>query len=129
MIGDKTTVGKVFDFHASHHDALADDKCNRVHGHTYELELTISGALRTERGMLLHGDALKEFYREEVEPYVEHQDLNKTLHPLNPTMENVANWVCEKMCVHFRPVRNIHYVEVKLWETRTMYAHVQARCF
>jgi len=117
-------VTKTFTFHAAHRDMCATDQCGRLHGHTYRLELTVEGEQEHDSDMLLHGDVLKEIYRERIEPYVEHRYLNETL-PFNPTMESVAQW-CQTRLVdgvlhRDRVTHGWQYI-ARLWETPTMHA-------
>lgn len=119
-------VSKEFTFHAAHRDEKAPegDQCGRVHGHTYRLRLTVEGGFN-DRGMVLHGDALKVFYQSRIEPRVEHQDLNVTLAPQNPTMEAVTQFVADEFVNWIEGMPNtghIHKVEIRLWETPTMFA-------
>lgn len=118
-------VTKQFIFHAAHRDEEAADQCGRLHGHTYKLEVTVIGNMR-ER-MLIHGDILKDIYRELIEPSVEHRCLNNTM-KFNPTMENVLNWITETIgdeLIERRATRSPFLwtdVRCTLWETPTMYA-------
>lgn len=123
-------VTKQFIFHAAHRDEEAADQCGRLHGHTYRVEVTVIGNMR-ER-MLIHGDILKEVYRELIEPLVEHQYLNEQL-PFNPTMENVVCWIAETIgdeLIERRP-GNMPFmwtdIACTLWETPTMYATTRRR--
>lgn len=120
------TVGKEFIFHAAHRDERADDKCARPHGHTYRLVIEASGQFHKGDHMLVHGNVLKDLYRESIEPMVEHQDLNITC-PYNPTMENVLLWITDIVIEAFKPIRSIHECRVRLWETPTMYAEATRR--
>lgn len=122
------TVGKMFTFHAAHHDIEADDKCARVHGHTYKLEIECTGEL-VNGHMLIHGNVLKDLYREQIEPFVEHKDLNDTC-PYNPTMENVLMWLTDMVEAYVRhKARQVQCVKVRLWETPTMYAETRRKTF
>lgn len=115
------SVGKQFTFHAAHRDEEAADQCGRLHGHTYRLEVVVTGRMPDER-MLLHGGVLKDIYREYVEPRVEHQYLNETL-GVNATMEAVARWAWHQFDKGLRSRTTLPLsVRVKLWETPTMYA-------
>jgi len=127
---DRGGVGKQFDFHAAHFDNQAneDDQCARVHGHTYVLEVQALGHFDPARGMILHGDVLKEIYRTKVEPYVEHRNLNEVL-PFNPTMENMTSWILQQYQKALRGFPAVHEVEVILWETRTMYCRMRGGAF
>lgn len=116
-------VAKEFTFHAAHRDVEASDQCARLHGHTYKVEISVTGHSRAD--MLIHGNIIKDIYREHIEPHVEHQDLNATL-PINPTMENVTRWMLIKLRAELAKQLGKHpglqRVRVRLWETPTMYA-------
>lgn len=115
-------VTKQFIFHAAHRDELADDECGRLHGHTYKLELSASGAPTATTGMVLHGDVLKTIYRERIEPLVEHQYLNETL-PINPTMEHLAAWCLIELQDALDTLERYELTgSVRVWETPTMFA-------
>lgn len=124
----KVSVGKVFTFHAAHHDEEATDKCGGLHGHTYRLEIEANGVLVEGQRMLIHGDELKALYRDKIEPLVDHRNLNETC-PDNPTMELVLMWLADIIAAHFKSVRNVTGVFVRLWETPTMYAETIRRTF
>lgn len=120
------SVGKEFIFHAAHKDETAEDKCGRLHGHTYRLEVEVHGELLAGHSMLIHGDVLKEIYREKIEPLVEHRYLNETC-PYNPTMELVLMWIADILAAELRSVQEVTGLYVKLWETPTMYAETIRR--
>lgn len=84
------TVAKRFDFHAAHRLPHHDGQCRRLHGHTYQLEVAVTGPVKTEvgasdEGMVLDFTGLKDLYKMLIEPHVEHQHLNRTL--ANPDLE------------------------------------------
>lgn len=123
-------VTKEFTFHAAHQDieAPANHQCGRLHGHTYRLELTVCGLVPPDGSMLIHGDILKQVYHEKIEPYVEHEFLNRTL-GFNPTMENIARWCLQQLETAIKndkqqsvKVKWGYKCSVRLWETPTMYA-------
>jgi len=115
-------VCKKFTFHAAHHDEEATDQCGQVHGHTYHLEIEVTGDFN-ER-MLVHGNVLKDVYRE-IEPFLDHRNLNDTC-PYNPTMENVLLWLTDLVDAHIRePAPNVTAIRLRLWETPTMYAETR----
>lgn len=114
-------IAKTFQFHAAHQLLNHDGECARPHGHTYRLELVMRGDLTPQghgpdEGMVTDFDHVKQLYRRELEPHLEHQDLNDTLGPLigPTTAENIARWVFNTA----RPtLPSLHSVNV--WETPT----------
>lgn len=88
------SVTKEFEFDAAHHLTKYYGKCERVHGHTYKLLVTISGNL-SSNDMLIDFIILKRVVKKHVLDYLDHQDLNTIFN--NPTTENVAIWIWNKL--------------------------------
>ena len=77
-------------------------KCNNpnFHGHNYELEVGVTGAINQETGFLIDIVELKNIIKEEVEDYLDHKNLNLDIPEfknLNPTMENIAVLIWDKL--------------------------------
>ncbi len=95
------TITKEFSFHAAHRLCLpggTDEEnrriygvCSTLHGHTYRLQVTLSGT-PDETGMILHFDALKAIVRREVLDRYDHACLNDLpeYHSVPVTAENMA---------------------------------------
>lgn len=123
----RTCVTKEFTFHAAHRDEAAPegDQCGRLHGHTYKVEVHVTGKMDSVRGISIHGDLIKQVYREQIEPFVEHQFLNETLR-FNATMENVAIWLRDIFEAYLSGLtKDVRDVYVTLWETPTMHCTVK----
>lgn len=91
------TLTKTFRFEASHQLIGHDGKCARLHGHSWLLEIEISGDHLTpdgpKAGMLLDYSTIKEQVDPIVERYLDHWHLNESLNTDRPTSEFVAGWV------------------------------------
>lgn len=147
----RATIAKRFTFHAAHRLPHHDGPCRDLHGHSYVLEVAVTGRVKApngdpDEGMVLDFTELKRIYAEKVEPFVEHKFLNETLvgrlvttvvehamdvsippydEPLT-TCENIAMWIHgefsnELVNGHLLPQRQ---VTVRLWETPTSFAEV-----
>ena len=67
--------------------------CAGEHGHNYVLEVSVSGPLDPETGMVINLRALDQAIREAVIEHVDHRHLNRDvlfLKDLIPTAENLA---------------------------------------
>lgn len=118
-------VGKQFTFHAAHQLPNHDGLCRNLHGHTYQVEVYATGRISTEagsarEGMVLDFTELKNVYREHIEPFVEHQNLNDTLPVPVTTAENIACWMYEAFHKELPQV-----IGVKIWETPTSWVEVK----
>lgn len=124
------TICKAFTFHASHQLPNHDGPCRRLHGHTYRLEVFVTGNVRTADGsseecMVMDFARIKKLY-EEIEDLVEHQHLNDSIPMRVPTSENLAHWFWEHFNAHLgdRHALPRRTVAIRLWESPTSYAEV-----
>jgi 6-pyruvoyltetrahydropterin/6-carboxytetrahydropterin synthase len=88
------TVTKEFEFDAAHHLTKYYGKCERVHGHTYKLQVTLSGEMGAN-DMLIDFIILKRIVKKHVLEKLDHHDLNQIFD--NPTTEKVALWIWEQL--------------------------------
>lgn len=83
----KTCFTKSFHFCASHKlwDKESSDsdniekfgKCTHLHGHNFELQVTVSGAIEADTGMIIPADRLESIVQELVVQKVDHKHLNE----------------------------------------------------
>ena len=105
----RVRVERRFRFCAAHYLPHDDGPCNRVHGHNFELWLSVEGEPSGAQGMVLHTDRLKA----QVEPLIEaldHHRLNDLLD--NPTMENTARFIWDELAEG-----GLELARLELWET------------
>lgn len=112
-------VTKEFTFDSCHQLLNYQGACERLHGHTYKLQVTVKGT-PDARGIVLDFKQLKEVVEQRIVGELDHYNLNDKLY-YNTTAEN--------MVVHFYDVvktycdtRDLTVVAVRLWETPTSYA-------
>lgn len=117
------TVTKIFDFEACHNLPYYEGACHNLHGHSYKLEVTVTGEIITKKydpkmGMIIDFKDLKKIVKEEVIDKYDHSYLNTLFY--NPTaeimVEHIALSIIEKLPT------GITLVSCKLWETSTSYA-------
>ena len=138
----KVLVVKQLTFDACHRLVNYDGKCNRLHGHTYKLEVGVKG-VRDKRGLVIDFGELKNIlskYLIDEGPTLDHNNLNETMVKVDKHYEYVAeNTTCENMVdsifAHLAPyvAEATHYKAelqfVKLWETPTSYAIITKEDF
>lgn len=94
-------------------------KCSNphYHGHNYELIVSVTGPVDPETGFVIDMKVLKDLIRDEVEEAFDHKNLNEEVPEfagLNPTAENIAVVVWNKLRPHVKPGLDL---EVQLFET------------
>lgn len=116
--------------HRLHNPALsAEDNrrlygiCNNPngHGHNYAVEVTLSGPVPKETGMVMDLNQLTVLLREVVTSQLDHRHLNHDvtwLEGVIPTAENVAVAIWKRMEPHLRGYEGCRLHRVRLYESR-----------
>lgn len=91
-------VFKEFSFEAAHRlpNVPPDHKCFRLHGHSFRCEVHVSGPLDAQLGWVLDFAELKAA----VQPIIgqlDHRYLNEIDGLENPTSENLAIWIWDRL--------------------------------
>jgi len=89
---------KDFTFDAAHSlpHAPAGHKCARLHGHTYNVTVTLSGPVDDRFGWIMDFGELKALVSPVIDQ-LDHRHLNELPDLANPTSENVARWIWERL--------------------------------
>ncbi|MDR3321941.1 MAG: 6-carboxytetrahydropterin synthase QueD [Synergistaceae bacterium] len=104
---------KEFTFDAAHNLVRYHGKCERLHGHTYRLSITLKGSPDAE-GMIADFTWVKKIVQDEIISKFDHAYLNDLLE--QPSSENVARFVFERLGPLLRgPNYELH--EVQVWES------------
>lgn len=98
-----------FTFEAAHHLPWHPGKCRNPHGHSYRLEVEVTGDL-DDNGVVLDFDHLRNVVEGQVIDAWDHQDLNEILD--NPTAELLAHRAWDLLTDAGLPLSSL-----KLWET------------
>jgi 6-pyruvoyltetrahydropterin/6-carboxytetrahydropterin synthase len=104
-------VRRRFRFEAAHRLPGHPGKCRELHGHSYELVVSVERAVDATRGMGLDFSELKQVVRQEAVDRLDHRCVNDLLD--NPTAERIAEWVWRRLAPQLPGL-----VEVELYETR-----------
>lgn len=112
------TVTKEFTFDSAHFLTEYHGKCERLHGHTYRLQVTVEGTLNAE-GMILDFIVLKNVVKEKVLNKLDHTNLNDLFK--QPSTENIILWIWNEIKDDLKGP-NYKLYELKLWETPTSFA-------
>lgn len=91
-------VFKEFSFEAAHRlpNVPAGHKCARLHGHSFRIEIHVRGAVGVDTGWVLDFAEIKEAFAP-LFAQLDHNYLNEIDGLSNPTSENLAKWVWDRM--------------------------------
>ena len=120
-------ICKIVEFEAAHKLPHHGGKCNRVHGHTYKLEVTVEGGIISNntftKGMVMDFGDLKNLIQGNILEYIDHTYLNDAME--NPTAENLIDYIwsiLENDIPNFCRSARLH--KLRLWETSNSYVEM-----
>lgn len=102
-----------FKFDAAHNLINYHGKCERLHGHTYKLAVTLKGSPDSE-GMVFDFVELKKAVNESVLSRLDHSYINDIIP--QPTAEYIAEWIFRTLDAPLRRP-NCELYSVRVWET------------
>lgn len=91
-------IFKEFTFESAHRlpHVPPGHKCGRLHGHSFRVEVVVSGPVDSHLGWVVDFADVKEAFKP-IEAELDHQYLNEIEGLSNPTSENLARWIWQKL--------------------------------
>ena len=129
---ERVRITKRYTFEAAHSLPNYEGKCSHLHGHSYKLEVTVSGTIDSEDivrgfqndepvlaecGMVVDFSNLKSCIKSVVDVY-DHSNLND--HFVLPTAECMSVQIFKD--IQHKLGNSVRVESVKLWETEDSYA-------
>lgn len=112
-------VTRQFTFSAAHHLTDYYGECERPHGHTYRLAVTVKGPVQ-KNGLVIDFVVLKKHVEQKILSKLDHTDLNDFFK--NPSAELIAVWIWKQLKnIGKETGTKVKLVEIKLWEGDTSY--------
>ena len=107
-------------FDAAHFLRGYPGKCANIHGHRWEVGITLQGEKLDEMGILIDFMDVKNMLKEVLEVF-DHKMINDVppFDGLNPTAENIASFIYERMADKLRDQTgsNVWITKVTVWES------------
>jgi 6-pyruvoyltetrahydropterin/6-carboxytetrahydropterin synthase len=87
-----------FRFESAHRlpNVPADHKCARLHGHSFQVRVTVTGPVDPRLGWVVDFADIKRAF-EPVRAALDHRYLNEVEGLANPTSEVLAQWIWERL--------------------------------
>jgi 6-pyruvoyltetrahydropterin/6-carboxytetrahydropterin synthase len=101
-------------FDAAHNIVESSGKCERLHGHTWKVELFVLGEKTEPNGMLVDFAVLKAAL-EQVTQKLDHTYLNEITEIGNPTSENIAKYIFGHLKKSLPETSKLE--KVRVWES------------
>jgi queuosine biosynthesis protein QueD len=120
--GERTTAEGYYEltvkghFDAAHSLRGYPGKCKELHGHTWDIEVTVGGSELNDIGILCDFGDLKSVLAEALAP-LDHAHLNEVapFDDLSPTGENLARYLHD--VIEAKLPASVELVEVVVWES------------
>ncbi len=98
MLGIILELFKEFTFEAAHRLPLVPEghKCGRLHGHSFKIILYIQGKVDPHLGWIKDFAEIKQIFKPIYEQ-LDHHYLNEITGLENPTSENLAMWIWQRL--------------------------------
>ena len=102
-------IAKEFMFHSAHFLPNYNGKCEKIHGHSYKLQVFVEDKVNSETGMIIDFYDFKKIVNEKIISVLDHVNLNDIIE--NPTTENIAVWIWDKL------KNDLKICKITVWET------------
>lgn len=118
-------------FEAAHRLPNHDGKCRNLHGHSYRLQIEVSGLVvhhpgHPKDGMLVDFGDLKTAIKYHIWERLDHKYLNEDLPDIGtPTAENICIWIKSQMPLVMKDFSDARWEAIRLWETSTTYVELR----
>lgn len=134
------TLSKTFRWEMAHRLPFHQSGCQNIHGHSYEMDVIISG-VPDENGMLLDYGLLKARVKPVVDeldhaflccnndtllvPFLKQSPFKVVYVDFETTSENLVFYLMDKIKTLIRPFFNIHTLKIVIRETTTSSASAE----
>jgi 6-pyruvoyltetrahydropterin/6-carboxytetrahydropterin synthase len=92
-------IFREFSFEAAHRlpNVPPGHKCARLHGHSFRVEVRLRGPVSAGQGWVMDFAGVKEAFAP-LHDQLDHRYLNEVAGLENPTSENLAMWIWDRLC-------------------------------
>lgn len=137
------TCTRRIEFDAAHRILNHESKCKMLHGHRYALEVTFEAYDLDSLGRVIDFGEVKEMLGAWIDEYFDHNTIlsqydtelgekiaaqtGQRIFYLNdnPTAENIAKFLFEKVCPKIFEDKNVKCSAIKLYETPNCYVEIK----
>jgi 6-pyruvoyltetrahydropterin/6-carboxytetrahydropterin synthase len=108
-------------FSAAHQLRGYKGKCEKLHGHNWRVQVTVSSDRLNEIDIVMDFHDLKRIVNEVISS-LDHSFLNDVFPftEINPSSENIAKWIYDSVKKRLRKgYRNVNLTSVTVWESES----------
>ena len=138
------TCTRRLEFDAAHRIINHESKCKMLHGHRYVLEVTFTAKKLDDLGRVIDFGSVREVLGSWIDEHLDHNTIlsiedkklgekiasetGQKIYYLdeNPTAENIASHLLEKICPRLFAQKDVKCVAIRLYETPNCYVDVES---
>ncbi len=107
----------ILEFSAAHNLRNYHGRCERLHGHNWQVEAVFGAVLLTKGEMVMDFTLAKKMLKQ-VLRYFDHRYINDTVHfkKVNPTSEKIAKFIFQSLSGKLKK-QKCKVLKVSVWET------------
>jgi len=122
-VRNQMKISQAFKFEAAHFLPGVPEahRCSRLHGHSYRVEVQLDGPVDSHTGFVVDFFDLEKCFAGILEA-LDHRCLNEVEGLANPTAENIAVWIWDRLKPSFRQIS-----AVRVYETADCWAEHDGR--
>jgi 6-pyruvoyltetrahydropterin/6-carboxytetrahydropterin synthase len=107
-------ITQAFSFEAAHFlpKVAPTHRCRNLHGHSYRVELRLEGPVDAESGFVVDFFAIEKVFAS-MHAQLDHHCLNEIPGLENPTAENIAIWIYDRIKPTFPELSAVTVFETK----------------
>lgn len=120
----RVELSKDFSFEAAHRlpNVPPTNKCSRLHGHSFKVAISVEGEVDPHHGWFIDYEDIKNAFKPLLDQHLDHYYLNEVEGLENPTSENIAKWIWDRLKNQLLGLK-----KVSVFETCTTACHYEGR--
>jgi queuosine biosynthesis protein QueD len=105
-------IYKDFSFESAHllPNVPVGHKCGRLHGHSFQVRIVVTGEVGETTGWIMDFSDIKSIVKPIINQ-LDHYYLNEIEGLKNPTSENIARWIWQKLKPNLPELRRVEIKE------------------
>lgn len=122
-VRNQMKISQAFKFEAAHRlpNVPETHRCRRLHGHSYRVELQLEGPVDPHTGFVVDFFDIERSFAGIIEA-LDHRCLNDVEGLENPTAENIAGWIWDRVKADLKQLS-----AVRVYETADCWAEYDGR--
>ena len=98
--------------------------CTNLHGHNWIITVYCGATRLNHNGMIVDFRYIKELIHDRLD----HENINEVLGDINPTAENIANWVMNTLNTRFKDLKQLDGCDAECYKVTVQESEGNVAC-